>query len=169
MTLVTGADEVKAWLRTEGSRVDDWLYELVDGLVVYATARVRELAPGSISELVDMVPAHETATGAFEGVAGVEPDLTDDGFAFGHVGLGSDPDDFPVFVELGTGIFGPVGHPISTIPGHLMAFEIDGHLVFAHVVMGQRPQRYAGRSFDDLVERTPVVIRTALPQLGARE
>lgn len=167
MMLVTGDDEVKAWLRTEDHRVDDWLYELVDGLVVYADARMRELAPGSISELVDIEPAHETATGAFEGIAGVLPAIEDGTYPGG---LGSDPADSPVFVEVGTGIFGPVGHPISTIPGHLMVFRgLDGRTVFTEVVQGQRPQRYAGRSFDDLVERTPVVIKGALPALGSRE
>lgn len=171
MMLVTGDNEVKAWLRTEDHRVNDWLYELVDGLVVYADARIRELAPGSISELVELDPAHETATGAFEGVAGVVPAVTEKTL---HVGLGSDPADFPVFVEVGTGIFGAVGHPISSMhPDHLIGLmgpiPYLGREIFVSSIKGQRPQRYAGRSFDDLVERTPVVIKGALPALGSRE
>lgn len=168
-TLIEGDDETATWLRTHDARVDDWLYELVDGLVFYAAGRMRERAPGSIKQLVDILPAHETATGAFEGIAGVEPDITEDTF---NRGLGSDPADYPVFVEVGTGVFGPIGEPISSIPGHLMGpfwDIITGREIYTSVVQGQKPQRYAEQSFEDTVQVAPDHIMAALPDLGRRD
>lgn len=169
LTLVEGDERVKLWLRTEGQRVDDWLYEIVDGLVFYSAGRIKEHAPGGISELVDIRPAHETVTHAFEGIAGVEPDITEETFSRG---LGSNPADYPVFVEVGTGIFGPVGTPISSIPGHLMGPIWDtavGREIFVQVIQGQKPQHYTEDAFHELVEQTPVVLKAALPELGRRE
>lgn len=167
VSLVQGDAETKHWLRSQDRRVDDWLYELVDGLVFYAAGRMRERAPGSIKELVDIDLATETATGAFEGIAGVEPDITEDTF---HRGLGSNPADSPVFVEIGTGVFGEVGEPISSIPGHLMGpIEWMGDIYYASTIQGQKPQRYAEQSFEDTVHVAPERIMAALPELGRRE
>lgn len=169
MVIVEGDRDAKRWMRTANARVDDWLYELVDEMIFVAAGRLRERAPGSIPGLVDIRPAHETATGAFEGIAGVEPDITEETF---HSGLGSDPADFPVFVEVGTGIFGPVGQPISSIPGHLMGPIFDpavGRNIYVQTIQGQRPQRYAERSFEDLVDVAPVMIRDGLFELGRRD
>lgn len=164
MVIVQGDREVKDWLLTGSARVDDWLYELVDGAVFYAAQRIKEHAPGHIDQLVDVSLAHEHATGAFEGAAGVEPEITESTF---HVGLGSDPADFPVFVEVGTGIFGPIGQPISSIPGHLMGPINDGgREIFVAVIQGQRPQHYVENAYHDLVETTPVRIQEKLPELG---
>lgn len=168
MVLVEGEDRVKAWLLSSNRIVDDWLYEVVDEMIFYAYERIRQHAPGRIHELVDVIPAHETATGAFEGIAGVEPEIAEETF---HRGLGSDPADFPVFVEVGTGIFGETGTPISTIPGHLMGPIFDperGHNIFTSIVKGQPGQHYVRHSFEELVERTPVVLKASLLELGKR-
>jgi hypothetical protein len=168
MVLVEGDREFKTWSKGLHGRVDDWLYELVDGMIFYAAGRMKEHAPGGIKDLVDIDLVDRTATDAFEGIAGVEPDLTEETFS---VGLGSDPADFPVFVEVGTGIYGEVGEPISTIPGHLMGPIYNpktGGVFYASVIRGQPAQHYAREAFEELVERTPVVIKTALPELGRR-
>lgn len=169
MVLVEGDDRAKAWLHGAEPRVNDWLYELVDELVFHARERLQIHAPGGIDQLIDVRTAHETVTGAFEGIAGVEPDITEETF---HAGLGSNPADYPVFVEVGTGIFGPVGEAISTIPGHLMGPIVDPHTgrsFFTQIVQGQRPQHYAEHAFEDTVEVTEVRIRAHLPELGRRE
>lgn len=167
-TIVEGDDEVKRYLRRESGVVNDWLYELVDGLVFYADSRLRQHAPGGISDLVGVSLPHEGEPGVIEGIAGVEPDITQATFT---QGFGSDPADYPVFVEVGTGIFGPVGEPISTIPGQYLMGPIDwmGREIYVSVIKGQPPQRYAEHSYEELVEHTPVVIKASLPELGRRE
>ncbi len=168
MTLVEGDEEVKRFLSGADSLVNDWLYEVVDSLVFHGEQRLREHAPGSIKGLVDVAPAHETASGAFEGIAGVEPDITKATFGSG---LGSDPADYPVYVEVGTGVFGDVGLPISSIPGHLMGPITDpvtGRDFFLSEMKGQPAQRYAERSFEELVGWVPTQIKLKLPELGRR-
>lgn len=160
----TGSADAKEWLRGANRRVDDWLYELADSLTFFAAGRLVEHAPGKIKGLVGTKPAHETITGAFEGVAGVEPDILQENF---HRGVGSDPADYPVFVEVGTGVFGPVGTVISSMGGRLMGpIPWEGRQIFTRVVQGQRPQLYAERSFLELVAVTPVRIKEELPSLG---
>lgn len=169
MVLIQGDKEAKQWLRSADRRVDDWLYELVYSMVFYAADRLAAHAPGSITELVETQIARPTATDSLEGIAGIIPDITQETF---HSGLGSNPADYPVFVEVGTGVFGPVGHPISTIPGHLMGPFFDpeaGRDIFVQSIRGQRPQRYAEHSFDETVEWAPTKIREHLPELGRRE
>lgn len=168
MVLVEGDKEAKAWLRSSEPRIDDWLYEIVDEVVFFAAERIRQHAPGGISELVDVNLADRTATAAFEGTAGVMPDATETGRPHHH-GFGSDPQDYPVFVEVGTGIFGPVGEPITSFPGTAMAFMWGNREVFTTIVQGQRPQHYTEHAFEETVAHTEVVIRGALPELGRRE
>lgn len=170
LVIVEGDKEAKHWLRTADDRVDDWLYEIVDEIVFFAAARMRQHAPGGISELVDVDLAdRQIAAGdVFEGTAGVMPDITETGRPHHHQ-IGSNPEDYPVFVEVGTGIFGPVGEPITSFPGTVMAFLWGNRQIFTNVVQGQRPQHYAEHSFEETVVQTEVVIRGALPELGRRE
>lgn len=172
MVIVEGDREVKDWLIAEPEHIDDWLYELVDEVSFFAAGRLRERAPGGISGLVDIDLANELDPGHFEAVAGVEPDITEE--TFGR-GLGSDPADYPVYVEVGTGIFGEFGTPIEAIPGHLMgpisAFSMTGihdSFFFTKSVKGQKPQHYARESFEDTVGWLPARIEVALHELGRR-
>jgi hypothetical protein len=165
--LVSGDKEVKEYLATSPQRVDDWLYELVDGAVFFAADRIRAHAPGSIDRLVDVQVPNVLSPGVIEGIAGVEPDITEE--TFGR-GLGSDPADYPVFVEVGTGIFGEVGTPITSIPGHKMGPIIgsDGHFFYTTIVKGQPPQHYTENAFDETVIWMPGHIEGALPDLAPR-
>lgn len=173
MTIVEGDDEVKAWLRAEPRRVDDWTFELVDSTVFHAAGRIRMHAPGQISELVSVDLPNVLSPGLMEGTAGVEPDVREENFLGSTpgnptVGLGSDPADYPVYVEVGTGIYGPVGEPITSIPGYLMGpiTGSDGRPFFTSVVQGQRPQHYTERAFEDTVAWMPGHIELALNDLG---
>lgn len=167
MTIVEGDREVQEWLVAEPGRIDDWLYELIDETSFFASARLRERAPGSIEGLVDTDLASEAEPGLFQAIAGVGPDITKE--TFGR-GLGSDPADYPVYVEVGTGIFGEHGTPIETIPGHVMAFMgREGRMIFTGKVAGQPGQHYARESFEDTVGWLPGRIEVALHELGRRE
>lgn len=169
MVFVEGDAAVKDWLQSGPERVDDWLYELVDWTVFYAAERIKTHAPGSIDELVDVDLPKEYEPGAIQGIAGVEPSITESTF---HSGLGSDPADFPVFVEVGTGIFGPVDIPISTIPGYLMGPFTDkysGLPTYVREYKGQKAQHYTEDAFEDTVGWLPAEIRLRLPDLGSRE
>jgi hypothetical protein len=158
--IIDDQDEVRPWLRSSNDQVNDWLYELVDSAVFYAAQRLRALAPGRIgTELVDVDLPVEHTPGVIEGAAGVEPDITQE--TFGR-GLGSDPADFPFFVEVGTGIYGESGTPIRTIPGtYPMAFEHAGTMVFTWEVQGQRGQHYGRHSYDETVAWMPARIELA--------
>lgn len=166
MTIVQGDRETKDWLIAEPGRIDDWLYELVDETSFFASERLTERAPGEISGLVSVDVATELDRGVFEAVAGVEPDITEETFSRG---LGSDPADYPVYVEVGTGVFGEFGTPIKTIPGHRMGpFEFMGNMIWVSEVRGQRGQHYARASFEDTVGWLPGRIEVALHELGRR-
>lgn len=165
-TIVTGDREVQHFLLTMPERVDDWLYILVDGALFFAADRIRQNAPGGIDALVDVQVPSVLSPGVIEGAAGVEPDITEESF---HGGLGSDPADYPVFVEVGTGIFGEVGLPISSLPGHVMGPIIgaDGSFFFTSVIQGQPAQHYAEHAYDETVAWMPQHIVALLPELGS--
>lgn len=157
-------DEVKRWLRRSPDEIDDWLYELVDAAVFHAASRLRALAPGSISQLVGVELPHQPEPGRIEGAAGVEPDYM--GPTTPVQGLGSDPADFPFYVEVGSGVHATdpeASHsPIRTIPGtYPMAWEHMGNMVFAWETQGQKPQFYGLRSYEETASWMPARIRLA--------
>lgn len=164
MIIVMGDDEAKAFLRAERGVVDIWLGGLVDDIADFAADRLRAHAPGSIEMLVET--AHDTAggVGAREATAGVIPDITQENFSRG---LGSDPADWPVFPDVGTGIYGEHGTPIRVIPGNVMVFESHGERIFAHTIKGQPAQHYSDRAFEDTVAYAPVRVEMALRELSA--
>lgn len=168
LVFIEGDDRAKFELHAGSADFDDFLYELADETAFFGAERIKEHAPGHIDQLVGVEPATELeAGGAFEAIAGVEPDITQETF---HRGLGSDPADFPVFVEVGTGIFGPVGTSISTIPGHLMGPFWDpwsGRDVFTNVVRGQKPQHFTENAYHDLIRWLPGRIKLGLQQMAA--
>src|SRR4051812_20606121 len=115
--IVVGAEDAKRRLRRASDDIDDWIYELTDAFAQQAADRLRTHAPGAIDLLVDVEVAHETAPAHFQAAGGVEPYIVPWEF---HRGLGSDPADYPIYVDQGTGIYGERRTPISTIPGHVM-------------------------------------------------
>lgn len=164
--IIDDEDEVRNWLRSSNKHVNDWLYELVDAVVFYAAQRLRAHAPGHIgTELVDVDLPNEHQPGAIDGAAGVEPDLRSKNFGRG---LGSDPADFPFYVEVGTGRYGEHETPISTVPGsYPMAFNYQGNLIFTWHTQGQRGQHYGRRSYEDTVNWVPARIQLAKREFSA--
>lgn len=164
-TIVIGDDDAKEWLRTADSRVDDWLYQLVDSIVFHASDRLRLHAPGRIKGLVGVDLPHQPSTGAFEGTAGVtsDPSVT----RRGREG-GSNPADYPVFVDQGTGIYSEAESPIYATPGHVMGpIFYQGKETFFKSFKGQPGQHFSDQSFADTVAWTPGKIELAKGELYA--
>jgi hypothetical protein len=162
--IILGDDEAKAMLHAEPALVDVWLSGLVDDISDFAAERLRVHAPGRIDQLVDAAHDLPGEAGAIEATAGVIPDITEGNF---NRGLGSDPADWPVFVDVGTGVYGAHGSPIRSIPGNVMVFEADGQRIFARQIKGQPAQHYSDRAFEDTVGWTPARIELAAREFAA--
>lgn len=168
--IISNDDEVKHWLRSSNRQVNDMLYELVDATIFHAEDRLRAFAPGEISELVDINLPTEPEPGAIDGAAGVVPDVR--AATFGQ-GLGSDPADYPYFVEVGTGVYSEGENasrqPITTIPrSYPMVWERPpGNLIFAWTVEGQKPQHYGRHSFEETSGWLPARIELARQEFAA--
>lgn len=169
MVIIEGDDQTKEFLRRGNSFVDDWLYEIVDATVFHASDRLKVHAPGHIDQLVEEHLAHAIEVGAIDGAAGVIPDITVSTF---HSGLGSDPADYPVFVDVGTGIFGEFGKRIETIPGHLMGpinwTTVYADQIFVPWILGQKAQHYSDAAFADTVEWLTTHVELAVKALGRK-
>lgn len=161
--VVVGNEEAKHGLLHAAESIDDWLYELTDAVAQQAADRFRTHAPGAIDLLVDVDLAHETAPGHFESSAGVEPYVVPWEF---HRGLGSDPADYPVYVDRGTGIYGDRHSIIYPIPGHVMGpIWYQGRQIYIKSSKGQPAQHFSDKAFADTVGWTPARIELALPEL----
>jgi hypothetical protein len=162
---VEGDERAKEYLVTTPKRVNDWLYELVDATIFFAADRLRVHAPGGIDSLVGVDLPHELEPGRIDGTAGVEPDITEETFMSG---LGSDPADYPVFVDVGTGIFGPERREIFTIPGHVMGpISWQGREIFVSSFKGQKAQHYSDRAYEDTTAWLPAKVELAKRDLGS--
>lgn len=163
--LVTGDDEASAWLRSGNEHVMSMVTDVVDDIAEHAADELRSLAPGRIgAELVDVAHAYMSEPGIVEAVAGVEPEITPDTFTRG---LGSDPADFPVFVDQGTGEFGQYRRPIEVIPGNVMVIPFPEGKVFTPKIKGQEAQQFSERAWENTIFWTPVRLFSAsLPSGG---
>lgn len=159
---VEGADGLAEWFRTADERVDRWILDLVDDTAVYSGRKLVEHAPGTIKDLVSVDEAQavqEHTAGSIEAVAGVHPDLGETE----PRGLGSSSSDYPYFVDVGTGIYGEFGTPITSFPGGVMGpFEFQGRMIYARSVKGQPAQDYSGASFRDTNAYLPLRIEGSL-------
>jgi hypothetical protein len=162
--MVLGHREAQAKLLRASDDIDDWLYELSDAFAFEAADRLRVNAPGSIPELVDVQGSRETSPGNFEAIGGVEPDFSP-ATSFGR-GLGSDPADYPVYVDQGTGIYGSRHEVIYPIPGHVMGpVFYRGRNIYIRSSKGQPAQHFSDASFRGVVDWAPTAIALALPDL----
>lgn len=161
--IAVDSEGVKQRLRRAESGIDDWLYELTDRIAFQASERLRIHAPGNIPLFVDVDLAHETGPGHFEATAGVTPDPTN---LKPISRRGSDPADYPIFVDQGTGIYGVTRSPIYAVPGHLMGpISYRGRDIYVHSVEGQPAQHFSREAFVDTVAVTPARIELAMPEL----
>lgn len=162
-TVVVGDREAKDYLRRGSTRVDEWLYELVDAITFHAADRLREHAPGRIKRLVEVDLPDSPQPKYVRGVAGV----TSDPLKEESVG-GSDEGDFPFYVDQGSGLFGE-HHRIIFGGGTLMGpFQHDGRKTFTRFFRGQEAQHFSDRAFADTIAYTPGRIQLAKSELVPR-
>lgn len=144
-TLVLGDDEAKAYLHHGDEMVERMLIDVTGDIAEHAADEIRTTAPGRIKELVSHDDPHVPTPGVVVAEAGVEPEITEE--TLGR-GMRSDPADFPVYVEKGTGIYGEYARPIVMLPGIVMVFEYHGHKIFTPYIAGQRGQHYTEHAYE---------------------
>lgn len=102
---------------------------------LYAPKRTRRL-----ESAISSTPAHERVDyGVIDASVGVDPV---DGYDEGSP-------DYPFFVNVGTGLFGPLSDYIYAKRADVMVF-VDRKFVVAKRVRGQRPQPYMDDAFEDV-------------------
>lgn len=176
---VDGKKEAQAFLRSAEARVDRWGTRFVNNVAEYAATRLRAHAPGGIDALVTVDETHLDAFGVLQSIAGVERDVSVGTLGFSSAqgfdsirnrtrmpGIASDPADYPVYVDQGTGIYS-VGDnaprkPIHALPGSFMRFiAADGRLVTTTVVMGQQPTLFSAKAAEDTRRHLPFLVDKA--------
>lgn len=152
-------DEAQDFLRGGSERINRMTRELVSDIAEHAAEEIRALAPGRIKGFVDFVPERFPEPGTVEAWAGVTPaNISSEGKT--QVQIGSDPADYPWYVEAGTGEHGEFGTAITVPPGNVMVFPYKGSTVFARSVKGQEPQRYVERSYENTIAWVPAKLAT---------
>lgn len=160
-------------------RLHQALVEMVRSTVVEAARFLRAEVPkdtGRLAEAVDHSQVEDLAK-TIEARLGIKP--VGESFVPGAGGQAisprsayqpSDSSHYPVFVDRGTGVFGPTASPIFARVGHAMVFEIDGHTVFARQVQGQHGQHFmaATLAYVHALVRADKHIRLALEEMAAK-
>lgn len=154
-------------------RLHQALVDMVKGIVVDSTRFLRAEVPkdtGALeehvghSEIEDVVDLIEARIGVRSiGEAGANAALK-------LIPGAQDSSHYPIFVDRGTGIFGPTASPIFARVGHKMVFEGREGTVFAHSVKGQPGQHFmaATLAYANAVARTDKHIKLALEEMAAR-
>ncbi len=147
--VLSGLRELREFLGGLDDRVDDWLYETVDAGTFIAEDSLKAHAPGSIKDLVGVdLPRFGLEGSIVTGEAYVDPDVEE---GLSDRGLGSSPGDYPFYVDVGTGIFGEFGKPITALPGHVMGpIEYGGRMIYLKEVKGQPAQHYSDAAARDV-------------------
>lgn len=61
-----------------------------------------------------------------------------------------DSSNYPVFVNRGSGIFGPASVPIHSRRAHVMRFDVSEGTIFRSEVKGQRGQEFLLKTYEEL-------------------
>lgn len=72
---------------------------------------------------------------------------------------------YAMFVQSGTGIFGPSATPIVPVSASALVFEIGGEMVFARSVLGMKPNPYLDRAMDRTSQRLNDLAAVALEKV----
>lgn len=76
--------------------------------------------------------------------------------------------NYPLFVDRGTGIFGPAGSPIFARRAHFMQFPGQGgDMIFRHETKGQRGQHFMLKTYSSLVAIIPALIEEQKARLAS--
>lgn len=167
ITIEVEDGEEERFLRSLPGRVDRMASDLVDDLSEYASDRIKEHAPGGIFHLVEVSGSSPVDPGVFEAVAGVTP-AHGEGDEIRTFGGRSNPDDYPFFVDQGTGIHGEFGRPIEVAPPGFMQIDFEDGRVRTHSIRGQQPQEYVKESYRETLAYAPIRIGASkLPSGGS--
>jgi hypothetical protein len=167
LTFIEGAERARTYLLEVDERSDVMVSDLIDDIAEHAESELRELAPGEIGlELVGLRDSKVLEPGVLEAIAGVHPDLND-ALLDSPRGLDSDPADYPVFVDQGTGVFGDRGKVIRMMPGHFMVINFPDGKVFTKTVQGQPAQKFSERAYENTIRWTPRRLATMRLHSGA--
>lgn len=147
------------------ARLHQALKDMVERVVDDSTTFMRAIEPKRTGEL----EAHTIHTHAEDVVDLIEAKLGVTAIGESVPSIGSDSSHYPIFVDVGTGIFGDTGSRIFAHTAKRMHFEIDGHEIFAESVAGQRGQHFvaATEAFAQALLRTDPHIRLALDEMAA--
>ena len=156
------------------ARLHQALVEMVQRTVEESTAFLHTIEPKRTGELVKHTnhsDALEDVVGTIEAHLGVTPieGGSTNTLALKTIPGAQETSHYPLFVDRGTGVFGPTGHPIFARTGHAMHFEEDGRDIFARSVAGQRGQHFmaATEAFAEALLHTDPHIRLALDEMAA--
>jgi hypothetical protein len=157
-------------------RIHQALVQMVQRNVEESTEFLRAIEPKRTGEL----EAHTSHTDAIEDIAGqieakigitsIENAPDTNAVARNMHPGAQDTDQYPLFVDRGTGVFGPTGSPIfARDPKGMMVFEGREGTVFTHVVKGQHGQHFmaATAAFAEEIMRSDQHIRLALVECAA--
>jgi hypothetical protein len=78
------------------------------------------------------------------------------------------PGDYPIFVDRGTGEFGPTGQSIFARRANFMAFPgAEGHTIFRHKVAGQRGQHFMLKTYVEMLTLLPALSKVYAAKVSA--
>lgn len=73
---------------------------------------------------------------------------------------------YALFVQEGTGVFGPTGQPIVPVSASVLVFEIGGETIFARSVRGMQANPYVDRAMEKAEMRIEEFAAMALQEVG---
>lgn len=74
---------------------------------------------------------------------------------------------YAMFVHEGTGVYGPVGHPIVPVQAQFLRFEWHGRIWFMRSVRGQEANPYIDRAIDTTKRQKMQYVEKALNEVAA--
>ena len=129
---IKGAEELKMRIRMMRESIDRLTRDAAKDIAEHLALEIKGGAPkrtGNLAAAVDM----EAGARNVIGVA--------NSFKF-EVSVDTNRAPYALYVEKGTGIFGPTRSPIRSMTGNVLVFELNGKTVFAHSVKGQRGRHF---------------------------
>lgn len=129
---IVGADELRMRIKMMRESLDRLTRDAAKDVAEHLALEIKQGAPkltGNLASAVDV----EAGARNIIGVA--------NSFKF-EVSINERQAPYALYVEKGTGIFGPTRSPIKSLPGNVLVFELNGKTIFAHSVKGQRGRHF---------------------------
>ncbi len=155
------------------SVLHDSLVRMIDNAAKHGAEFLRGAVPkrtGDMAAHVGSKEAHEIA-GLVEAKIGISEVTKAGGYGPGVPYPGEQQKShYPLFVDRGTGIFGPTHSRIFPRRGARMFYEEDGRFFAPTSTQGQRGQHFMAETFAfvEVILRTDQSIREALDAMAAR-